>query len=139
MFDGLGGIAKATERLSMFTLIFDLMRLDSIPRRELATHTISGAYMLCWKAFETTYCTRGAFIEAFCSKCVPHYWVKVLINEYTKMKQNYLTMTEYITKFDYLSRYASLLVATPEQGMLVSSTVLIIMLRRNYFVSSLLI
>lgn len=36
------------------------------------------------------------------------------MNEFVNLKQNYFTVTEYDTKFDDLSRYAKLLVATPE-------------------------
>lgn len=46
VYDDLSGVAKVIEWISKCTLIFDLMKLDSIPRRELDTHNLSGMIFL---------------------------------------------------------------------------------------------
>lgn len=102
MFDCLSGVAKAIECLSKYTSIFDLTHFDSIPRRELFSHNLSVVTILWWKELENTYttipCTWEAFVSAFHAKFVLPALVEVLMNEFINLKENELTMTEYVTK-----------------------------------------
>ena len=71
-----------------------------------------------WKSIEASYvnapCSWEKFVLVFKLKYVPQPYLKALHNEFFNQKQGTMTVMEYITKFDDLSRYAPVLVATPE-------------------------
>lgn len=128
VFNGLGGVGKATVWLSKYTPIFDLIHLDSIPRRGVATHKLNGSTMLWWKALETTFitmtCIWEAFVEAFCFRFMLSAWVDLLMNKFVNLKLNDIIVTEYITKFYDLLGYVPLFLDTSEarKDMLINDT-----------------
>lgn len=109
IYDGLGGVSKESEWSVTCKHLFDLMYMESIPKRELVAHNLTSTVMLWWRAHETTLTlvlyTWEQFEASFHPKFILSAKVGKLINEFNVLKQDGMRVGEYAIKFDDLSWY----------------------------------
>ena len=85
-FDGLSGVPKASECLDKYTLVFGLMKLTSIPRRELAVHNLCGSALLWWFGLGVDFIGSASwedFLVGFVSQMILRsrsvFWLRLIV------------------------------------------------------------
>ncbi|WVZ97507.1 hypothetical protein U9M48_043034 [Paspalum notatum var. saurae] len=87
----------------------EIINCDEPTKVALATHQLTGAALAWWESYREAHrgqVTWEGFLEDFRKYHVPEAARDLKAEEFRKLKQNTMTMQEYIEKFTTLSRYA---------------------------------
>ncbi|WVZ52557.1 LOW QUALITY PROTEIN: hypothetical protein U9M48_003605 [Paspalum notatum var. saurae] len=84
----------------------EIINCDEPTKVALATHQLTGAALAWWESYREAHRGQEGFLEDFRKYHVPEAARDLKAEEFRKLKQNTMTMQEYIEKFTTLSRYA---------------------------------
>jgi hypothetical protein len=99
---------------------FQVVQCNNQERMLLASHQLVGPTADWWYAYieaheEPDTINWNEFKMAFCPHCVPQGAIKLKKKEFQDLKQGSTTVSEYVTRFTQLSRYAPNDVDTDEK------------------------
>ena len=88
-----------------------LSRCNEAEKVNFATHQLKGTVAEWWENYRATHVSPNdinweEFAEAFRTSRVPEGIIDMKRQEFTKLKQGKMTVSEYLSRFTHLSRYA---------------------------------
>ena len=114
-FEGTESVMEIQAWLRTMDRIFDDMQLDDQRKRQVASRQLKGAALSWWEAViagrNEQEITWNQFKEILEARYVPASAKTILLEEFIKLRQGTMSVTEYTQKFEGLSKYGPMLVA----------------------------
>ena len=114
-FEGTESIMEIQAWLRTLDKIFNDMQLDDQRKRQVASRQLKGVALSWWEVIITgrneDEITWNQFKEMLEARFVPASAKTTLLEEFIKLRQGTLNVTEYTQRFEGLSKYGAMLVA----------------------------
>ena len=114
-FEGTESVMEIQAWLRTLDRIFNDMQLDDQRKRQVASRQLKGVALSWWEVIiagrNENEITWNQFKEMLEARFVPASAKTILLEEFIKLRQGTLNVTEYTQKFEGLSNYGAMLVA----------------------------